>query len=164
MSDISKQSIRVTTNNRRFTNESIYWTFENRQEYDGDLFFHDSELVMIYFSMKNTIPLSTLIKKYGDPDGVFVRKEILDGIMVTVSLVYQKQGICLQYNPSPIIQEPQTYQINSSMPIKKISYIDSDTSESQTKFGCLEGLDEGQIKQYLQDWKGYGDYVVQQVK
>ena len=163
MEDIKQNTIKEGTNDRRFWNEAATWNFINRLEDEGDIFFRDNKVVMIYFGMEKNIPLSTLIKKYGEPTDVFISKGILDGIQVVVRIIYSEQGICLQEFPRYLIWEPEKVQLNASTPIEKIYYVDPSVTKGQTLLGCLERLNSVQQKKYVQSWHGYGEYNAYQV-
>jgi hypothetical protein len=163
MEDIEQNTIKKGTNSRRFWNEAVSWNFKNRLEDEGDILFRDNKVVMIHFGMEKNIPLSTLIKHFGEPKEVFITKGILDGIQVVVNIIYPEQGICLEEFPRYLIWEPEKVQLHASTPIEKIFYVDPSGTKGQILLGCLEGLNSAQQKKYVQTWQGYGEYNAYQV-
>jgi len=163
MPDISQNTLKQGKAYQRFYDESYSWRFTHRKEYGGNILLRESKVIGIDFTFfRSSIPLSALIKKYGEPDKVLITKERIETTYIKAYFIYLEKGICLEHQPGLFswpFSWPDRYRIKPSTSIDKILYIDPAISEGQTKIGCLEDPDN---LPFVQDWNGYGIFSVHQ--
>lgn len=164
MSDIDNGSI---------ISEKIYLPFTEiavSAKYDKNsyisMYFNNGKVVSFEFSPKPYYHLVSLIKKFGRPDKIYIQSINIGEptTYLTVDILYEKQNICLHHETSLIwpFDDPKTYQIVPWTTIKYIDDASSSITDAQLKIGCLEGMYKAKdvFISHVQEWKGYGKYLV----
>jgi hypothetical protein len=157
MPDVNPDSITVDKNNRiPLMEQGINWRYKNSQDF-GDIYLHEGKVTMIYFPIDSRLGLSDLFNKYGNPEFIYLEKVVLDGVYISIDMIYLKRGICITYEPT-FLYDPKNIQIKSSSKAKEVYYADPSIPNWQLKVGCLRGLAEDEYEKNVQKWVGYGTY------
>lgn len=151
MADIDHETISSTRTNRPYLEEEVHWSFHPMDEV-GNIIFQQNKVIAMYFPLRKQLPLSSLIKQYGQPDSILIKKEQLDNTYVIAYILYQHSGICLVHKPSLFpFYNPESYTIRPSSHISEVYYADYMIPDWQTKFGCEGGFDKGVYSKSVQD-------------
>ncbi len=164
MTDVAKDSVKLTDGNYGFWQNGILWSFDHVIENSGELFFNSDEVIFLKVSIaKNQIvSLSEVFSKYGEPDLVYSTYGILETMMKSISLIYSN-GICVELrtqniNPTRVEPNSDIYYttIVSTIEIKSISFFDPNLSSNVISTSCYWPIEE----KYIQKWNGFGKYFV----
>lgn len=158
MPDVDLSSITIDKkNDRPMMEQGINWKFKNPSGL-ASVYFHNDKVTMISFPNDDELRLSDLINKYGDPDYVYLHKDVFEVVYMTVYIFFAKKGICLGYEPASFpFYNPKNIQIKPSAILKGIAYADLSIPNWQVKL-CLPGLEEDKYEKDVQKWVGYGTY------
>jgi len=160
MTDVDQETITSARTNRPYLEEEVHWRFHPMEEV-GNIILQKNKVIALYFPLRKRLSLSSLIKRYGQPDSIILIKEQLDNIYVTVYILYQQSGVCLVHKPSLFpFYNPKSYNIRPSSSVSEVYYADYTIPDWQTNFGCEGGFDKDVYSKSAQDWHGYGNYSI----
>jgi hypothetical protein len=158
MPDVNPDTIITEKDNTPMMEIGIKWTFRNNRDH-GTILLHNNKVTEIFFPSDNQMLLSDFTKEFGNPDLIYLDKEILDGVYITVNFLYIQKGICLTNEPFFLpFYNPSKVSIGSTSKIKRIYYADPSIPEWQLKIGCLRGMESDVYNFHVQNWTGYGTY------
>jgi hypothetical protein len=104
--------------------------------------FNDQNFVnVVGFSPSQNISLSNVIRKYGNPDGVFVSASGIEGTPPIIALIYFDSLNMIIHLPE---QDSSLYNLQPDIQIESIVYLD----RSDYLFD----------KRSAKQWKGFGNY------
>jgi hypothetical protein len=163
MQDVEAKSITEQPIMLPLIEDMIEWNFYGAKEVSGDLAIKNNIVEAISISFKDRISLKEFIKKYGEPEYVFM--QLSDGTppYMPVFLLFPKKGICLVHEPIFLpFQKPNQYKISGDLKIKTTYLIDPLLEHGDLKIGCLRGLPEDQYNLNVQKWSGYRSYHIRE--
>jgi hypothetical protein len=158
--EVDKGSIQLNSGDGVYWDSGISWDFSDVSENSGEVYFHDDKAIFIHLYSGRGIPISEYIKELGQPKEARILKTIGDGVYVTADINFPKYGICLEPRYRTNFKNIDFVNIQSSTPIYGLNIYKPDLLPAQMRGICISPQDPNMIQQ----WKGYGDYEVYELK
>ena len=158
--EIDKESIQFSSGDGVYWDAGIYWNFTGVDEKSGEIYFHNDKAVFLKFFSESGIPVDDYFKELGAPEEVRIMKSIGDGVFITATINYPHLGICLEPRYRTNFKNPDKVNIQTSTRIYNLMIYQPDLISSQIRGNCLFPEDPNMIQQ----WKGFGDYKVFDLK
>ena len=158
--EIDKDSIQFSSGDGVFWDAGLSWKFNDVIESTGVIYFHKDKAVFIELFSESGIALSDYFQMLGKPKEVRMNKIIGDGVFITGTINYPDSGLCLEPRYRTNYKNLDFVKIEPSTLIYKLYLFQPGTIPSQTRGICLTPQDP----KLIQQWSGYGDYGVYELK